>query len=378
MKEGVRFVHLADTHLGYSAYHKIDEDGVNLREKDIYKAFIKAVDYIIDEKPDFVIHAGDLFDGVRPTNRAISVAMDQLLRLSRAGIPTILIAGNHETPRLKETGHIFKIFDHLENIYPIYREPDRVDLEVDGRKVSIHAVPHCRDKEIFTNSLRSLLPDPSADYNILVTHGAVQSIQVFRMNEFNEYIIPISFLSKGFDYVALGHYHGFTKIRNNIVYAGSTERLSFSESRQSKGIVDVNLSGVAETRFIEIPTRKMVEIGPIDCKDLDPAQILDRIRNLAKDRDFSESIVRLSLINLDPIIYKSMDFSSINRLFSRAMHFEIRHTIGKEPDNTIPAEAMIADLLTEFERFLEKKNYKDKDLLLEMGRRYIREAEGEE
>ncbi|HEX17095.1 MAG TPA: exonuclease SbcCD subunit D, partial [Thermoplasmatales archaeon] len=74
MKEGVRFVHLADTHLGYSAYHKIDEDGVNLREKDIYKAFIKAVDYIIDEKPDFVIHAGDLFDGVRPTNRAISVA----------------------------------------------------------------------------------------------------------------------------------------------------------------------------------------------------------------------------------------------------------------------------------------------------------------
>ncbi|KAA0010555.1 MAG: hypothetical protein FE037_04570 [Thermoplasmata archaeon] len=145
---------------------------------------------------------------MRPTNRAISVALEQILRLSKMGIPTIIIAGNHETPKLKGTGHIFKLFEHLENVYPIYNKAERIDLEVKGKSIAIHTVPHCRDKDEFMDSLESALPDPSADFNILVTHGAVQSIEVFKMGEINEYIIPLSTITKGFDYVALGHYHG--------------------------------------------------------------------------------------------------------------------------------------------------------------------------
>jgi hypothetical protein len=100
--------------------------------------------------------------------------------------------------------------------------------------------------------------------------------------------------------------------------------------------------------------------------------------NATKGRDFKDSIVRLSLINVDPATYKSIDLSSINSIFSRAMHFEIRHSMGKEPEQIVPTDIMIADLLTEFEKFLEKGNYKDKDVLLEIGKRYIRQAEGEE
>ena len=374
----IRFVHLADTHLGYSNYRKIDSDGVNLREKDIYRSFISAVDYIIERKPDFVIHAGDLFDSVRPTNRAITVAIEQLLRLSRANIPTIVIAGNHETPKLKETGHIFRLFDHLEHIYPVYERAEKIDLEIKGKRISIHAIPHCREKDDFSEYLKSVAPDPSADYNILVTHGAVQAIQVFKMNEFNEYIIPFPSISKGFDYVALGHYHGFTRIRNNIVYSGSTERMSFSESKEEKGIVDVRISSSTVTNFIPLPTRRMIEIGPIDCKNLGPREIVEKVREKAEGRDFKDSIVRLSLINVDPATYKSIDLSSINNIFSRAMHFEIRHSIGKEPEQIVPTDIMIADLLTEFEKFLERGHYKDKDVLLEIGKRYIRQAEGEE
>ena len=374
----VRFVHLADTHLGYSAYRKIDSDGINLREKDIYKAFIAAIDYILEKKPDFVIHTGDLFDSVRPTNRAITIALEQLLRLSKARIPTIIIAGNHETPKLKETGHIFRLFEHLDYIYPVYRGAEKIDLEVDGKKISIHAIPHCREKEDFSESLKSAAPDSSSDYNILVTHGAIQAIQVFKMNEFNEYIIPISLISKGFDYVALGHYHGFTRIKNNIVYSGSTERMSFSESKEQKGIVDVRISSSTITDFVPLPTRNMIEIGPIDCKDLKPREIIERIKEKIGNRDFRDSIVRLSLTNVDPAIYKSIDFSSINNIFSRAMHFEIRHSIGKEPEQIVPTDIMIADLLTEFEKFLRRGDYKDKDILLEIGKRYIRQAEGEE
>lgn len=79
----MRIVHFSDTHLGFSAYSKIDpSDGVNAREKDFYNAFRQAVDKAIELKPDAVVHAGDLFDVPRPTNRAIVFAQEQLIRLS--------------------------------------------------------------------------------------------------------------------------------------------------------------------------------------------------------------------------------------------------------------------------------------------------------
>ena len=84
----MKILHVADTHLGYSAYHKIAENGINQREMDTYNAFREFIDYAIQSKPDLIIHAGDLFDSIRPSNRAIYFALSQMLRLSEAGIPT--------------------------------------------------------------------------------------------------------------------------------------------------------------------------------------------------------------------------------------------------------------------------------------------------
>ena len=92
----MKILHIADTHLGYSAYRKETEEGINQREVDVYDAFKQFVDYAVKSKPDLIIHAGDLFDSVRPNNRAITFAIQQILRLSKQGIPSVLIAGNHE------------------------------------------------------------------------------------------------------------------------------------------------------------------------------------------------------------------------------------------------------------------------------------------
>lgn len=83
-------VHFSDTHLGYSDYGRFDSlSGVNQRELDTYKAFREIVDYIVKTKPDLVIHAGDLFDSIRPSNRAISEAMEQVLTI----VPKVAWAG---------------------------------------------------------------------------------------------------------------------------------------------------------------------------------------------------------------------------------------------------------------------------------------------
>ncbi|HRU11914.1 MAG TPA: DNA repair exonuclease, partial [Methanomassiliicoccales archaeon] len=96
----MRIAHVADTHVGFTAYRRTDpETGMNQREVDVYRAFERLVDSLIAKRPDAVLHSGDLFDSVRPSNRALSVVLEQLLRLSREGIPIVLIAGNRSTPR---------------------------------------------------------------------------------------------------------------------------------------------------------------------------------------------------------------------------------------------------------------------------------------
>ena len=191
----MKILHIADTHLGYSAYRKVNPDGINQREIDVYDAFKQFVDYAIGSKPDLIIHSGDLFDSVRPNNRAINFAITQILRLSKEKIPLVIIAGNHEHPKLKETGHIFSIFEHIENVYPIFNSKyETLNFLINEKKITVQILPQCELKQQFNNELKNVKPDPKADYNIFVSHGAVSGIKAFSMNEFNELMIPVKLI----------------------------------------------------------------------------------------------------------------------------------------------------------------------------------------
>jgi len=59
----MKLIHIADTHLGLAAFSRLDpESGMNLREKQIYDNFLSAIDVIVKQKPDVLVHAGDHFD----------------------------------------------------------------------------------------------------------------------------------------------------------------------------------------------------------------------------------------------------------------------------------------------------------------------------
>jgi len=67
----MKLIHIADTHLGLTAFNRLDpESGMNLREKQVYDNFLEAIDEIIRQKPDALVHAGDLFDTVKPKTKA--------------------------------------------------------------------------------------------------------------------------------------------------------------------------------------------------------------------------------------------------------------------------------------------------------------------
>jgi DNA repair exonuclease SbcCD nuclease subunit len=375
----MRILHLADTHLGYSAYRKVTEQGVNQREMDVYDAFTRCIDYAIKTKPDFVLHAGDLFDSVRPTNRAITVAVQQILRLSKEQIPLVVISGNHETPKLKETGNIFTIFEHLDHVYPIHNNKyEAISLKQKDETVCIHAIPQCQNPDEFDTNMKKISIDKNTDYNLLLAHGAVKGIKEFKMNEFNELFIPVKNLSQDFDYIALGHYHKFTKLQENAFYAGSTEHLSFTEADSQKGFLEIELGQKLKHRFIPLQTRMMVDAPVLDCSTLRIEQIIQRVKEIIHAIEPKDKIIRIRLENIPPHIQRGIDYHQIRELGKTAVHFEIKLMPTKTDKATLSEGYKMKSLEDEFEKFLTTQQYPEEKMLLNLGLQYIQKVEEQE
>lgn len=375
----MKILHIADTHLGFSAYRKLTEDGMNQREIDIYNSFKQCIDYAVKSKPDLILHAGDLFDSVRPTNRAITVALEQIIRLSKKKIPFIVISGNHETPKLRETGNIFKIFEHLDHVYPIYNNKyETIPFEIKGKKILIHAVPHCQTKEGFLDNLKKVKPDSSVDFNVFMAHGAVTGIKEFKMNEFNELFIPTGPLSKDFDYIALGHYHNYTEIVENAFYSGSPERLTFAEVEGKKGCIEIEPGSKTRYKFIEIDTRPMIDTAPTNCSNLNIEEITRNIREIIQKIEPHNKIFRITLENIPSHIYRGIDFNQIRKLCSGAVHFEIKSDVIKEGELRVSENYKIESIASEFENFLRNRDITEKEVLLKLGLEYIQKIESKD
>ena len=374
-----KIFHLADTHIGYSAYRKIDEaTGLNQREVDTYETFKQFVDYALKEKPDVILHAGDLFDSVRPTNRAISFVLGQLIRLSEAGIPFVVISGNHETPRLKETGSVFSLFEHVLEVYVVYENKYEL-IEIGDLKV--HAIPHCDDIEREKKKMR--LNNDNNGVNVALLHASVLDTEypapIFMMGEFNEQVVNIDDLTN-FDYLALGHFHGCTKVREDAYYAGSTEKFSFNEVNDKKGFLEVRFGedGGREVIFHELRTRGMVDLEPIVCSSLDEHEIKSAIKNRIQECNPQNKVVRLKVQDIPMHVYHSLDFDDMKRLTRSAVHFEIKYEFRRDNESFSAEHPAFHSLHTEFLRFIRKYTigaHIDKARLKGLGLRYMQEWE---
>jgi exonuclease SbcD len=371
----MKILHVADTHIGYSAYNKLDENGYNQREMDVYSALSQVVDRALKLEPDLLLHSGDLFDSVRPSNRAISFVMEQLLRLSEAGIPAVIISGNHSTPKLRETGSVFRVFEHIKNLHLAYAGKYEA-FEFGDLKV--HALPHCMDKEIFNSELNSVKPDKNFGKNIML-HAGISGMSVFRMNEFNEQLAATGQLERGFDYVALGHYHKHCEVSDKIVYAGSTERLGFGEAGQDKGFVMLDLE-TGRWEFEKLESRKMLDFQPIDCSGMSAIEIASTVKSALDSEDIAGAIVRQRLENVARGEYNALDISGIRRLASESLYFELRAGVQDIGEKVASGSAVFDTLEKEFSEFLARQPLVgiNRKALEKKGLEYIGQASGGE
>lgn len=285
----MKFAHLADTHLGYRQF------GLFEREKDFYEVFERTIDKIIEEKVDFVIHSGDLFDNSRPSPLALLTFQKGLLKLKSANIPIFAIAGNHDSVMRKGAipPHVlFKKFG-LKVISPINTHYVYEDVFIAG----LPFYPSSQDK-ILKNKLKEL-SKKAADYDksILVLHQGID--KYFSL----QYELEIGDVPDNFTYYAMGHLHNYINDdfgKGKLVYPGSCEVWKTTElgdyRKNGKGFVVVDLDGKKPsiTRIkVDLP-RDFIE-RTIDYDNL--ASEVESIRQTIKDFN-KKPILNLTVNNV--------------------------------------------------------------------------------
>ena len=95
----MKLLHTADWHLGAKL-------GRHDRVEDHRAALQALLDVADSERPDLIVHAGDLFDAYRPPYPALKLGVTALQRLARIA-PTVVISGNHDS------GALFDVLDEM-------------------------------------------------------------------------------------------------------------------------------------------------------------------------------------------------------------------------------------------------------------------------
>ena len=386
----MRLLHLSDLHLGYRQYQRQTPAGINQREADVAGAFKRAVDRVIELRPDVVVFAGDIFHNVRPTNPAILHSFTQFARLARAlpDAAIVMVAGNHDTPRAVETGCILRLFVPL-GIHVIDSEARR--LAFPERDLSILAVPD-------TAVARPVLaPDSAARYNVLLLHGEVEGIipRHASMTERTAIEIPREELGASrWSYVALGHYHVCREVAPNAWYSGSIEYTSantwgeLQEEREAglpgKGFIERDLETGAQTFHHIEPARALVDLPLLSARGMSVDE-LDAAISAAIDGcpgGVDEKIVRLVVRDVPRHIARELDHKRMREFKRRALHFhldtrrpEIIRVSGYGSPGRRPT---IADIVRDKLRSRVLESDIDREALIELGLRYLREAEAAE
>ena len=331
----MKLAHLADLHLGFRQFDRQTAKGANQREVDVAEVFKRAVDDLLEQKPDLIVIAGDLFHSVRPTNAAILYCFRQLQRL-RTGLPStpiVVIAGEHDTPRSSETGTILRLYEAL-GVEIAVEDARRIVLPT--LDCAVLAVPQQALAKADRPALRPEAGGPTL--NVLVTHGVYGGLGEERGTvEYGGAALSRELLApEKWDYIALGHYHTAQSVATNAWYSGSLEYLppnpwgqlqdeadQKKSKRNGKGYLLVELPGARVTFRPIAPARRHIDLPPIqgaglNAKELD-AQIAERVTGAKID----DQIVRLLVWDVERAVARDLDHAAIRGYKARALNFQL-------------------------------------------------------
>ena len=110
----IQFIHTADIHFGMENYGRIDSrTGIHTRLLDFQKALNHCIDSAIQHDVDFFLFSGDAYKTANPSPTQQRLFFECFLRLFKAGIPIVMVIGNHDHPVSFGKAHSLDLFNQL-------------------------------------------------------------------------------------------------------------------------------------------------------------------------------------------------------------------------------------------------------------------------
>lgn len=382
----VRIAHYADTHLGYRAFSRSDPDGRNSREADVARAFERTLNQIADAKPDLVINAGDLFHTIRPTNaaligafRAIQAFQERLYQERGRDVPHVIIGGNHDTPRLADTGCALDLLGLIPGVRVVHagaRVLNEDQLGMPG--VRLVCLPHAALAKL---DEFYLAPTGAAPVEVLVFHGSAGRAPTAA---FDPVVLSEERVADpGWSYVALGHYHERFQAAPGrpAWYPGSTERLALGEAGFARGWILFDSDQPEQVSFHDSPLERVFALpADLDAGGLEPAAveaaIAATLSGLEARGALDGAVIRLRVTNCPREVEGALDWARIREWQRRTLNLRLefsRPAPGGTPGESAPAGTIGQEL----ERFLKAAPLPggvDRESLIELALRYLEES----
>ncbi|HEX2463242.1 MAG TPA: exonuclease SbcCD subunit D [Thermoanaerobaculia bacterium] len=272
----MRVLHTADWHIGRVLHNQP-------RRIDHERVLAEIVAIARDRRPDLILHAGDLFDALRPSYEDITLGLDTLRELAEVA-PTVVLCGNHDSPVL------FRIFQKLLGPASRLRFVDRarlpdaggiLDFPVGDRRLRLAPLPFVHQNRLLEafedpakrtvtyadrlGDIESVLRDglldgydPTRDVLLFAAHlhvsGATYSGSERPLHVSDVYATRVEHLPV-VSYAAFGHIHRPQQLTGTTPgrYSGSPLQLDFGEVGEKKEVVLVELEPGDPARIELVP-----------------------------------------------------------------------------------------------------------------------------
>lgn len=376
MQDKIRFIHIADLHLGYDQYNNLD------RFRDFGRAFLHIVDSAIDKNVDFVVISGDIFNKRNINAATLSQATICLQKLKERGIDVVAIEGNHDKALFKDKMSWMNFLNKeglISLLKPEFSEEGIVieDFDKEKRKGAVYS---------FGNQVRVYgLP-----YMGVLTKKYVEKYSKidFDQNKFNLMLLHSGFegyihesagglklkdvegLRGKMDYVALGHIHNNYEIDGWIYNPGSPETWSIDEFGKKKGYYFVEVDGKDKmVNLIENPRRKFYRFSLDISGETNENEVYSKVERFLVDKDVDKrSVVELTIRGTAKFDKFMIDVEAIEDMLKRFEPIVLKvYNQATSPDFELNVDYGLNEKdRTEFERDILKQlvdrqeMYKDK------------------
>jgi len=371
----MRLLHFADAHIDMSNYGRHDpETGLPVRVLDFLKSLDTIIETAISEKVDLVIFAGDAYRDRSPAPTFQREWGRRIIRLSKAGIRTLLLVGNHDLSPAIGRANAIQEFDTLEIPHvTVLAKPQFLDAEALGLPAQVMAIPwisrsgFVASTDASTADTGEVLADMEARLAdlvdtwwekvdptlpvIMTAHASVQGAKYGAERTVMlgaDMILPGSLVKDPrLDYVALGHIHKPQNLNENahppVIYPGSIERVDFGEVDDEKFFI---LASV-ERGHTEVEWRQLTGIRPFIDRyiSLDsPENVTEGLQRALPPREkLKDAIVRLTVDYIrewDSLI----DESALHRYTEEAFEFHLIKRPQIEARIRLPGDQAVSSL----------------------------------